>query len=98
MSSSASALRSATHDPFGARAVDFDGRAVCGFSPVEGSAHHARQLELTADDADVAATRAAGAHNARQLVEDWREKGGARVSHESDDALCARVEKGKDVV
>src|SRR5438270_11291861 len=98
MSSSASALFSPTDDAFGSRAVDLDSRAIEGLVAVELGAHHARELELAADDADVAASRAAGADDAGQLVEDRREEGGARVPHESDDSLGARVEQGEHIV
>ena len=45
-------------------------------------AHHARHLELAADDADVAARRAARADHGGELVVDRGQEGGAGVPHE----------------
>src|SRR5436190_6612189 len=98
MSSSASARLSATDDALGSRAVDLDRGAVLWLFAVEGDTHHARQLELAADDADVAAAGTARADDTGQLVEDRREERGARVPHQGHDAVGAGVEQGQHVV
>src|SRR5438128_9798695 len=98
MSRLASARWSATDDALGARAVDFDEDAVGGLAVDEGGAHHAGQLELAADDADVAAPRPARAHHGSQVLVEGGKEGGSRVAHQGHDPLGALVEQGKDVV
>src|SRR5205807_227767 len=98
ISSSASARLSPTDDALRSRAVDLDEGAVGRFAAVEGDRHHAGQLELAADDPDVAPASAARAHHGGQLVKDRREERGARVPHQGDDPVRARVEERQHVV
>src|SRR5581483_6488012 len=88
-------VASGTDDTLGARTVDLDGGTVNGLVPVELGAHDARQLELPADDADVAAAGAAVAHDAGQLVEDRRQERGSRIADQGDHAVGTRVEEGE---
>src|SRR5437867_12602349 len=77
-----SARTSGTYDTLVSRAVDLDFVARVGFAVGELNTHHARQVELSAHDPDVAAERAAGAYDGRELVVQRGEEGRTRVPHE----------------
>src|SRR5438128_4711601 len=94
----ASARTSGTDDAFVPGAVDLDLGAGVGLAVGELHAHHARKVELAAHDPDVAAKRAAGAHDGGELVVQRGEEGGAGVAHEGDDALGASVHQLEHVV
>src|SRR5438094_5710620 len=94
----ASARTSRTDNAFLSGAVDLDLGPGVGLAVGELHTHHARKVELAAHDPDVAAKRAAGAHDRGELVVQGCEEGGARVAHEGDDALGARVHQVEHVV
>src|SRR5437016_776414 len=91
-------LTSRTHDAFGPGAVDLDRIAVARLAVGERGAHHARHLELTAHDADVAPRRAARAHDSSELVVDRREERGARVANERHHPFGPRAHELEHVV
>src|SRR3954454_6106403 len=87
-----------THDRLVTGAVELDLRAIGRLAVRERRAHRAGHLELAADDADVAADRAARAHHAGELVVDRREERRSCVTHHGDDALGAGVHQLEHVV
>src|SRR5690349_382841 len=89
---------SATDDRLRAAAVELHLGTGRRLVAAERGAHHAGDLELPADDADVAADGAAGADDRGELVVDRREERGARIAHEDDATLSARVHQIEDVV
>src|SRR5436190_13831951 len=78
---------SATDDRLVAGAVELDLGARGGLVPGEGAAHHARHLELTAHDPDVAPRRAARAEDRGELVVDRCEERRAGVAHQGDHSV-----------
>src|SRR5438309_1656866 len=89
---------SGTHDSLGPGAVDLDLGAVGGRVAVERGAHHTGQVELAADDTDVAAGCAAGADHGRQLVVERRQERGPRLLHQRDHATGTVVHEGEHLV
>src|SRR5688572_18712642 len=88
---SSAVASSATDDRRLARAVELDLVAGDWLVAVELAAHRARDLELAADDADVAPQRAAGADDRGQLVVDRREERRTGVPHQRDHPFGAGV-------
>src|SRR5688572_10751450 len=82
---------SATDHRLLAGAVELDLAPRGGLVGAERAAHHARDLELAAHDADVAPHGAARADARGQLVVDRREERGTGVAHQDDDALRSGV-------